>query len=282
MIRGNTTLIHALVGASVIAAALLLAGCPPPTPGDPEAEGETIMLPGYEPLHMVWISAGSFQMGRYPGEQDSYDCEDPQHEVTLSSGFWMAKYELTKRQWAAVMGTTPWSGGSYVLDDPNSPAVYVSWNDAQSFITALNGLTAKTFRLPSEAEWEYACRAGTTTRFYWGDDASYTVGDDYAWWIYNAFNVNEKYDHVAGLKLPNALGLYDMSGNVWEWCEDDWHSNYVGAPGTGAGWVDSPRGSSRVTRGGSWSHHGLHCRSAYRGTYDPSGTNIIIGFRLAR
>ena len=245
-------------------------------------EGETIMLPGDVPLEMVWIPAGTFMMGRYPGEQDSYDYEDPQHEVTLSSGFWLGKYELSKAQWEAVMGTTPWSGQSYVLDDPNSPAVYVSWNDAQSFITALNGLTGKTFRLPSEAEWEYACRAGTSTRFYWGDDPSYTVGNAYCWWTYNAWDVGEQYAHVVGLKLPNAFGLHDMSGNVWEWCEDDWHWNYTGAPANGAAWADSPRGSSRVVRGGGWGDDGYYCPSARRFLYSPSGSSSDFGFRLAR
>ena len=241
----------------------------------------TYTLPGGVLLEMIWIPAGTFMMGRYPGEQDSYSNEDPQHQVTLTQGFWMGKYELTKAQWTAVMGTTPWSGHSYVLNDPDSPAVYVSWNNAQSFITALNGLTGQTFRLPSEAEWEYVCRAGTTTRFYWGDDPSYTVGNAYCWWTYNARDVNEKYAHVVGQKLPNAWGLYDMNGNVWEWCEDDWHSSYTGAPTDGSAWIDSPRGSYRMLRGGGWYNIGSNCRSAYRDGVNPSGTNGGGGFRLA-
>ena len=241
---------------------------------------ETIMLPGNVPLEMVWIPAGTFQMGRYSGEQDSYSDEDPRHQVTLSQGFWMAKYELTKRQWTAVMGTTPWSGQSYVLDDPDSPAVCVSWNDAQAFIATLNDYTGKTFRLPTEAEWEYACRAGTTTRFYWGDDPSYTVGDDYCWWTYNAWEVNERYAHAVGQKLPNAFGLYDMSGNVWEWCQDYWYSAYP------SGSVTDPTGpasgSYRVLRGGGWRYYGYDCRSAHRDYHNPSITNHSFGFRLSR
>jgi len=254
--------------------------------GEGEGEGETIMLPGNVPLEMVWIPEGTFMMGRYPGEQDSYSDEDPQHSVTISNGFWMGKYELTKAQWTAVMGTTPWSGRSYVLDDPDSPAIYVSWNDAQAFITALNGLTGKTFRLPSEAEWEYACRAATATRFYWGDDPSYTAIADYAWCWYNAWNVGERYAHVVGLKLPNAFGLYDMSGNVYEWCEDDFHFDYTGAPANGVAWVDSPRGFYRVSRGGRYLSFAVPCRSAYRADrHDPwftGGTYGGLGFRLAR
>ena len=267
----------ALVVAAV-SASLLLVGCPPPAP----PEDETIMLPGHVALQMVWIPAGSFQMGRYAGEQDSSESEDPQHEVTFASGFWMGRYEVTKRQWTAVMGTTPWEGRAEVIDDSLSPAVYVSWNDAQLFIAALSAYTGLAFRLPSEAEWEYACRAGTAERFYWGDDPSYTVGDDYVWWRYNAYDVNEKYAHIAGLRLPNAWGLYDMSGNVWEWCEDDDHPDYTGAPTDGTAWVDWPRASDRRVRGGSWGNNGSACRSARRGKNSPSDAYGFTGFRLAR
>ncbi|MCX5769469.1 MAG: formylglycine-generating enzyme family protein [Candidatus Hydrogenedentes bacterium] len=267
--------------------ALVMVGCPPPSgEGEGEGEGEweteTIMLPDNVPLEMVWIPGGTFMMGRYPGEQDSWESEDPRHQVAVP-GFWMAKYELTKRQWQAVMGTTPWSGLSYVLNDLDSPAVYVSWDDAKAFITALNTQTGLTFRLPSEAEWEYACRADTTTRFYWGDDPDYTLINDYAWWYGNAWDAGEQYAHVVGLKLPNAFGLYDMSGNVWEWCEDDWHSSYTGAPTNGSAWVDSPRGSYRVRRGGDWCYYGGDFRrSAYRGLSYPSRTYSNFGFRLSR
>ena len=233
---------------------------------------ETIMLPGNVPLVMVWIPGGTFMMGRYSGEQDSWDYEDPQHSVTVP-GFWMGKYEVTQAQWEAVMGSNP-SGFS----GANRPVEEVSWNDVKSFIAALNSYTGKTFRLPSEAEWEYACRAGTTTRFYWGDDASYTQIGDYAWYSDNSGN--ETYD--AGGKLANAFGLYDMSGNVWEWCEDDYHSSYTGAPTNGGAWVDSPSGSHRVSRGGGWSSMSDYCRSAGRsGTY-PSYTHCDLGFRLSR
>ncbi|HUW62672.1 MAG TPA: formylglycine-generating enzyme family protein [Candidatus Bathyarchaeia archaeon] len=253
---------------------LALAGCPPPSPD----ETETIMLNGDVPLEMVWISGGTFMMGRYPGEQDSSFYEDPQHQVTVP-GFWMAKYELTKRQWQAVMGTTPWSGLDFVLDDLDSPAVYVSWDDAKVFITALNTDTGLTFRLPSEAEWEYACRADTTTRFYWGDDPSYTQIGNYAWWWGNCSS--EQYAHIVGQKLVNGFGLYDMSGNVYEGCEDDWHSSYTGAPTDGSAWVDTPRYPDRVFRGGGC-HYGIYCRSAYRDYCSPDGTACVFGFRLSR
>jgi len=248
-------------------------------------ESEIILLPGAVPLEMVWIPAGTFLMGRYPGEQDSYDQEDPQHAVSVP-GFWLGKYELTKAQWTAMMGTTPWSGHSYVLSDPDSPAVYVSWSDSQAFITALNahiastGQGAATIRLPSEAEWEYACRGGTTTRFYWGDDPSCTAIGAYAWSWGNCSS--DLYAHVVGLKLPNAWSLYDMSGNVWEWCEDDWHGDHSGASGDGSPWVDSPRGSLRVRRGGVWSDPRQYCRSAVRPGLNPEAGSTTGGFRLAR
>ncbi|MFA6244510.1 MAG: SUMF1/EgtB/PvdO family nonheme iron enzyme [Candidatus Hydrogenedentales bacterium] len=256
--------------------------------GEGEGEGEhqlgdieTILLPGGVPLELVWIPAGTFLMGRYAGEQDSYGEEDPQHPVTLN-GFWMGKYELTKAQWTAVMGTTPWSGQSYVLDDPNSPAVYVSWNDGQAFMSALNSYTGKTFGLPSEAQWEYACRADTTTRFYWGDDPSYAEIGGYVWYEANTCKAGQQYAHVVGQKLPNAFGLYDMSGNVWEWCQDYWHDNYTGAPTDGSAW-ELPTGSYRVLRVGSWRCYDSLCRSANRVNYGyPAYASFVNGVRVSR
>ncbi len=245
-----------------------------------DGETQTVMLPGGVPLVMVWIPGGMFMMGRNPGEQDSWSDEEPRHEVSVP-GFWMAKYELTKRQWQAMMGTTPWSG-FYVYEDLDSPAVYVSWTDAKSFITALNSYTGLAFRLPSEAEWEYACRAGTTTRFYWDNDPNYTLGNTYCWWAYNAWNVGKFYADVVGQKLPNAFGLYDMSGNVWEWCEDDWHDSYAAAPINGSAWVYNPRGAYRMLRGGSCYTNGTYCRSSQRFGGIPSLADKTFGFRLSR
>jgi formylglycine-generating enzyme required for sulfatase activity len=271
-----------LSGVMLSAIAVCIVACLTGCPGTlPNANQETVMLPGDVPLEMVRVSSGTFQMGRYPSEQDSSSYEDPQHTVTVPA-FWMAKYELTKRQWKAVMGTEPWAGKSYVLNDLDSPAVYISWTDAKAFIAALNTHTGLSFRLPSESEWEYAARAGTTMRFYWEDDTDYTVINNYAWWTVNAWDVGNRYAHVVGQKLPNAFGLYDMSGNVWEWCEDDWHDNYNGAPSNGSAWVFSPRGSSRVLRGGSWGNIGNYCRSAFRLNDNPSNATVFIGFRLSR
>ncbi len=255
-----------------------------------EVEGEpdeeiTILLPGGVPLVLVYIPAGTFLMGRYSGEQDSLAEEDPQHSVTLSQDFYMGKYELTQQQWLAVMGSWPGRAPSalYGVGD-TYPAYFVSWDDAQNFIAALNTHIANTsqgpatVRLPSEAEWEYACRAGTTTRFYWGDDLSLLEIGDYAWWDRNNSPYGSK---PVGGKLPNAFGLYDMIGSLWEWCEDDWHDNYTGAPVNGSAWVDAPRGSLRALRGGFWNSWVLDCRSASRlGTFADSRTSL--GFRVSR
>ena len=240
----------------------------------------TIVLPDSVALEMRWIPAGKFMMGRYREEEDSDPNEDLRHEVTLSQGFWMGKYELTKAQWTAVTGTEPWSGRGYVLEDPHSPAVYVDWAGVQSFIRQLNNETGLAFRLPTEAEWEYACRAGTTWRFYWGDDDS-TIGG-YAWWKGNAYDAEENYAHIVGRKNRNSFGLFDMSGNVWEFCQD-YYGTY---PGDGAAVTDPTgpsTGSSRVVRGGGWGSEAWECRSARRLESSKLSTKKqYLGFRLAR
>jgi formylglycine-generating enzyme required for sulfatase activity len=237
---------------------------------------ETVMLPGSVPLVMVWIPGGTFTMGSPDTEQGRITPEGPQHAVTLS-GYWMGKYELTKRQWQAVMGTTPWFGQLDALDDPDSPAVYVSWHDAQAFLTAANNCTGKTFRLPTEAQWECACRAGTTTRFYWGEDPGYTDILAYAW--HSGTCRGAMYAHVAGGKKINAFGLYDMSGNVWEWCQD-WYGPYSSTAQTNP--TGSAAGPNRVFRGGGFGSSGDYCRSARRYGYGSYYTGGDVGFRLAR
>jgi len=240
---------------------------------------ETILLPGNVPLVMKWIPAGSFAMGAPDTDPDAWASDKPQHTVSLG-GFWMGKYELTKRQWTSVMGTTPWLGQSYVLADLDSAAVYVSWEDAQPFLEQLNTSTGKTFRLPSEAQFQYALRAGTTTTYYWGDDMS--AAGDYAWYNANSVDIGDLAAHVVGEKKPNAWGLYDMVGNAYEWCEDDWHNNYTGAPTDGGAWVDSPRSDYRVVHDTGLYTYDYRLRTAARDKAYEAGPDWTSGMRVVR
>ncbi|MEW6235804.1 MAG: formylglycine-generating enzyme family protein [Candidatus Omnitrophota bacterium] len=231
-----------------------------------------IPLPNFpkcaKPLEMVLILAGTFMMGSPEMEKDRMDNEGPQHQVTITKPFYMGKYEVTQEQWQAVMGNNP----SHFKGN-NLPVERVSWDVCQTFIQKLNQMGQGTFRLPTEAEWEYACRAGTTTSFYWGDDTSYTQIVEYAWYPGNA----DSKTHAVGLKKPNAWGLYDMSGNVWEWCLDrfgDYSSDAQNDP-TGAN-----KGDYRVVRGGSWNDISRLCRSANRSRSWPDVGDSIIGFRI--
>ncbi len=261
------------------------------------------MLPGDVPLTLVKIPSGTFQMGSPDTERSQRPYERPVHTVNIAYDFHMGKYEVTQKQWLAVMGSWPGIAPSSDLGfGDNFPAYYIAWNDAKNFITALNmhiantGQGPLTVRLPSEAEWEYACRAGTQTRFFFGDSlecnddmedcaAGVLPGNrsDYMW--YNGNNASSGQpgfgSKPVGTKLPNQFGLYDMHGNIWEWCEDDLHPVYTGAPMNGSAWVDSPRGSDRMRRGGLWASFARRCRSAYRDNSDPSYRNGICGFRLA-
>jgi len=270
---------------------------PTPTATPPAAltpAGEiTVELPdlpaGAKPLTLVRIPAGSFQMGSYDESSWSwcYPCEQPAHTVKIGYDFYVGKHEITQGQWLAVMGSEPASGYG---DGNDYPVYYVSWNDCQAFVAALNALGQGTFRMPSEAEWEYACRAGTTTRFSFGDSNCAPTGctscdlSNYAWWCGNngASGTPEYGTKVVGQKLPNGFGLYDMHGNVWEWCQDWWHEGYTGAPADGSAW-EAGGGTHRVIRGGSWIQYNARlCRSSGRGRNTPTSAHLNLGFRVAR
>ena len=218
-------------------------------------------------LEMVSLPAGKFLMGSY-----ERDYEKPQHQVKVSS-FAIGKYPVTQAQYQAVMGKNP----SKFKNNPQNPVEQVSWNDAKAFCQKLSQITGKTYRLPTEAEWEYACRAGTTTRYYFGDNDN-QLGN-YAWYRGNS----QDKTHPVGQKKPNAWGLYDMSGNVWEWCEDDWHDSYAGAPDDGTAWIDNDNRSQsgKCLRGGSWINFPCYCRSAIRGRDYPVNHYSNSGFRVA-
>ena len=209
----------------------------------------TEKLPNRVTLEMVSLPAGQFLMGSPDSGPDADKYQKPQHQVKVNS-FAIGKYPVTQAQYEAVMGTNPshFKNNSWFQNNPQNPVENVSWNYAQAFCQKLSQITGKTYRLPTEAEWEYACRAGTTTRFYFGDDAN-QLGN-YAWYDGNSQNTT----HPVGQKKPNAWGLHDMIGNVWEWCEDDWHDNYIGAPTDGSAWLINNDNCSHLKclRGGSW------------------------------
>jgi formylglycine-generating enzyme required for sulfatase activity len=208
-------------------------------------------------------------MGSPPNETGRFDNEGPVHHVKISKSFFMGKYEITLKQWRNVMGSS--------INGDNHPDEWVSWNNAQDFIKKLNDIDGgNKYRLPTEAEWEYAARAGTKTRYYFGDEES--ILGDYAWYNSNS----EIAIHDVGQKKPNPWGLYDMYGNVREWVQDKYHANYSGAPTDGSSW-ESGNGSDRVARGCVYVMSAGYCRSAFRSGFDPVRSNIgFTGFRLVR
>ena len=216
---------------------------------------------------MVSVQGGTFTMGATPEQDDeAWNNEKPAHRVTVSD-FYMGETEVTQELWQAVMGSNP----SYYKGS-NLPVEQVSWNDCQKFVRRLNSLTGRTFRLPTEAEWEYAARGGNRSRGY-----KYAGGNDIyevAWYDYNSGYET----HPVKTKRPNELGMYDMSGNVWEWCQD-WYGSYSGSSQTNPKGPSS--GSYRVYRGGSWNYDAGHCRVSRRSYFTPGYRNFIIGFRLA-
>ena len=240
------------------------------TSGGSHAGEERDFPLGDTTIRMCWVPAGSFQMGSPYNEQYPNDDEGPVHRVTFVEGFWLGKYEVTQGQWEAVMGSNPSS--EYGVGS-NYPVYCVSWTDIQGFESALSN----EFRLPSESEWEYACRAGTETRFYWADDGIYSQIGTYAWYENNSSSRT----HPVGGKTANAWGLCDMIGNVWEWCEDWYHSDYTNAPSDGSAWT-SPSGSQRVSRGGSWDIWAPGCQSTRRIDFRPPLRYGDLGFRLVR
>lgn len=226
-------------------------------------------------IQLKLIPAGTFLMGSPSDEEGRHDDEGPRHRVTLSKSFYMGIHEVTQGQWESVMKRTPWKGENYVKEGADYAASYVSWDDATEFCRRLSQLEGKTYRLPTEAEWEYARRAGTSTRFHFGDSDS--TLSNYGWFDKNAWYVDEKYAHMVGQKRANDFGLYDMHGNVWEWCSD-WKGEYSSAAQTNPPGPSS--GSSRVLRGGSWVSEPFYVRSAFRYVNTPGSRNDDIGFRV--
>ena len=217
-------------------------------------------------IEMVKVEAGSFNMGATPEMENPYDSEKPVHRVTLTNNYYIGKYEVTQALWQAVMGSNP----SYFKGD-DLPVEKVSWDDCQDFISKLNAMTGKRFRLPSEAEWEYAARGGKKSRGY-QYSGSNTLGD-VAWYYGNSGPKT----HAVGTKQPNELGIYDMTGNVSEWCQDR-YGDYSGVPQTNpTGSVD---GKFRVNRGGSWMFFARFCRSSFHSSNSSDDREEYLGLRL--
>ena len=234
-----------------------------------------ITVPEHD-LKMMPIPAGTFLMGSPKDEEGRDNIEGPQTTVTITKPFWLGKTEVTQSQWKVVMGNNP---SSFKGDD--LPVEMVSWNDATAFCKKLNEMKRDTlpagyhYKLPTEAQWEYACRAGTTTRFSYGNDTGYSQLGSYAWYDDNSSGKT----HPVGDKLPNGWRLYDMHGNVWEWCLNRISDFYPG------GNVSDPQGPQsgvdRVIRGGSWHDLARYCRSADRAGDWPGLTLNFLGFRVA-
>nr|WP_293109166.1 formylglycine-generating enzyme family protein [Moorena sp. SIO3I6] len=247
-------------------------------------------------LEMVAIPEGSFVMGSPETEEGHKKNESPQHQVTVKS-FFMGKYPVTQAQWQAVAALAQVNRKL----DPNPsrfkgkdlPVERVSWYDAVEFCERLSHHTKRPYRLPSEAEWEYACRAGTTTPFHFGETITTDLANYDGDYVYNyRFGSKGKSvqatTRVGSFKVANEFGLYDMHGNVWEWCADHWHSHYQGAPRDGSVWQDEPDinndnyNKHRLLRGGSWVNRSEVCRSGSRNHSDPAFRQFVnvIGFRV--
>jgi len=256
----------------------------------PEPLDETIRL------DMMQIPSGTFLMGSPRDELDNFEDEQPQHAVTVPA-FFLARIPITQAQWRVVAGYDRVAqdldpAPSHFKGD-NRPVERVSWDDATEFCQRLTRRTGRTYRLPSEAEWEYACRGGTTTPFHFGE----TLSDDLANYCAKDREISGTlYKGAYGRGIlgqyrqettdvgqfpANQFGLYDMHGNVWEWCEDDWHGSYEGAPKDGSAWVESDGATTfRLVRGGSWKGSPRSCRSASRSFYARDFRDGYIGFRV--
>ena len=240
-------------------------------------------------MELKLIPPGKFLMGskfsatdafnRYGGLEFLYPGMHPQREVTISEPLYMGIYEVTQAQWRAVMGTEPWDGKPDAKSDDSNAASYISWDDAIQFCETLSKKTGKTVSLPTEAQWEYACRAGSKTEYCFGDDESRLV--DYAWYCENAEMIGEKFAHSVGQKKPNAFGLYDMHGNVSEWCRD-WYGVNFYARAQDVDPENTIAGNYHVIRGGSWNSLDVLCRAVHRSRFSPNYRSFMSrrGFRV--
>lgn len=250
----------------------------------------TFKLPGDISMDFIWIEPGTFTMGTTFEQQALMQAkgwwaywmkeEQPAHQVTITHGFWLGKYEVTQAQWVAIMATRPWTGQPWAQDNPGNASSYILWPDAQALVQRLNQAAGDSlYRLPTEAEWEYACKAGTTTLWSFGDDPA--LMGQYGWYAGNAWNVDQRYAHPVGQKKPNPWGLYDMHGNVYEWCQDTHNRSYSVGPRSDP--IESRPSDwwPGIHRGGQFGMEALYARSACR-AYDTPDYQHPFGTRLLR
>ena len=233
--------------------------------------------PGRAP-EMLIIPAGTFMMGSLEQDKNAYDTEKLQHQVTIKRPFAIGRCEVTFADYALFAHADKLEmPGDEGWGQHDRPVINVRWEDAQAYVRWLSQATGRRYRLPTEAEWEYAARAGTATNYYWDDQQNI---NDFAWYRENS----DDKTHPVGEKKANKFGLYDMSGNVWEWVQDCWHDHYEAAPVDGSAWEEANEGDCgrRVLRGGSWSNIPGNLRSANRFSRPPDSRYDLIGFRLAQ
>jgi formylglycine-generating enzyme required for sulfatase activity len=237
---------------------------------------------------MVVVPAGKFMMGSPADEPERFDDEGPQHEVTFARPFAVGRHAVTRGQFAAFVNATgheaagPWRKPGFRQNDGH-PVVYISWEDAKAYASWLAKTTGRPYRLLTEAEWEYVARAGTSTSFWWGSSITPEQANYDGNYVYEGGGSKGEYRRgtvPVGNFDPNPWGLYNVHGNVWEWCEDTWQGNYDGAPTDGSAWISDAAESGRVVRGGSWGDSPGSLRAAQR--YGFAVVDGSIGFRLAR
>ncbi len=237
-------------------------------------------------LKMIYLHGGTFEMGSSEATLRRQICEQPQHSVT-SAPFFLSQCPITQAQWRKVASfpqvDRPLSPNPSYFQGDDRPVEQVSWEDAIEFCQRLSQYSQRSYRLPTEAEWEYACRAGTTTPFAYGE----TLRGELANYMANRTYLNEPPEHYRQETtpvqsfIPNGFGFYDMHGNVWEWCLDHWHPNYTDAPDSGIAWLSENNNSRRILRGGSWDFDPQYCRSASRYAYSPTALPLSqFGFRV--
>jgi formylglycine-generating enzyme required for sulfatase activity len=246
--------------------------------GSVNSSGKTPMRPTYSNslgMDFAIVSAGTFKMGS-PQTEQGHESTESVHRVEIRKAFLMQCTEVTQEQWQAVMATTPWRGKEGILEGKQYPATYISWDDAMTFCDTLSRNSKRNYRLPTEAEWEYACRAGLNTIRSYGE----TIGvlDRFAWYIATTTQLQQPYPHPVALKLPNPIGLHDMYGNVQEWCYDWYDGSFYNNNAVDP--VGPPTGVTRVLRGGSWEDDITRMRSAHRGHSPPEHRNQFTGFRV--